>query len=107
MEEIAVDGSSLSWEPATGYPGGTTWKVFRRDSKNNPMTVLLKLPPGFAMDSHSHVFEEHHFVLEGEYVSMGQHYRSESYRVIPAHMEHGPFRSENGAIILIVWESCV
>ena len=38
---------------------------------------------------------------------MGRHYRSESYRVIPAHMEHGPFLSEKGAIILVVWESCV
>ena len=64
MEEITVDGSGLSWEPAAGYPDGTMWKVFRRDSKNNPMTVLLKLPPGFAMDSHAHVFDEHHFVLE-------------------------------------------
>jgi len=104
MYEILVNGSDLSWEQARGYQAGTMWKVLRRDSENQPLTALLKLPPGFEMNEHTHVMVEHHFVLEGEYESMGKRYCTDSYRVIPEHTDHGPFRSTNGALVLVVWE---
>lgn len=104
MEEISVRESDLSWEPAEGFSVGTVWKVLRRDSENQPLTVLLKLPPGFERKEHSHVFVEHHYILEGEYESMGKRYRAGSYRMIPKHSDHGPFRSETGAMLLVIWE---
>jgi quercetin dioxygenase-like cupin family protein len=67
------------------------------------MTVLLKLPPGFEMQSHSHLFVEHHYVLEGEYESQGKRFPAGSYRVIPRQADHGPFRSADGATVLVLW----
>lgn len=104
MKEITVNSSDLSWEQAKGYPAGTMRKILRRDSENEPLTVLLKLPPGFEMKGHTHVFTEHHYVLEGEYESMGGRYGVGSYRMIPRHTDHGPFRSGTGALLLVVWE---
>jgi anti-sigma factor ChrR (cupin superfamily) len=103
MEEVKVNASDLDWEPANGYPGETTWKVLRRDADNHPATVLLKLPAGFEIESHSHVNVEHHYVLEGAYESMGTQYPAGSYRMIPPHTKHGPFRSETGALVLVLW----
>ena len=106
MLEIAVNGADLDWEPATGYPDGTLWKVLRRDDGDNPLTVLLKLPPGFAMEGHAHVAVEHHYVLEGAYEAAGRHHGPGTYRMIPEHAEHGPFRSADGAVVLVVWQPC-
>ena len=105
MNETSIHAEDLSWEQAEGYPEGTMRKTLRRNSTGNPMTVLLKLPAGFAMDDHSHVFAEHHYILEGEYEVKGEHYRTGHYHVIPEHTDHGPFRSENGAVLLVIWES--
>ena len=104
MKEIIINGALLSWEPAEGYPSGTLWKVLRRDASHQPLTVLLKLPPKFEMTEHTHVNVEHHFVLEGELESMGQCYGAGSYRMIPGHTDHGPFRSDTGAQVLVMWE---
>lgn len=105
MTETSVNAADLPWEQAAGYPDGTMRKTLHSDSKGSAMTVLLKLPSGFAMDDHSHVFAEHHYILEGEYEAKGEHYRAGHYRMIPEHTNHGPFRSETGALLLVLWES--
>ncbi len=91
-----------NWEDATGYPEGTKRKVLR--DENNRKTVLLKLPKGFSMGAHSHITTEQHFVLKGEYSSDGEVYPVGSYQLFSAGDEHGPFKSENGALILVVWD---
>jgi anti-sigma factor ChrR (cupin superfamily) len=65
--------------------------------------VLLKLQPGWKMDAHSHVYAEMHYVLEGEYESGSTVYPAGSFRLIPAHTDHGPFVTTKGALILGVW----
>jgi anti-sigma factor ChrR (cupin superfamily) len=92
----------LHWEEADGYPKGTRIKTLR--SEEGAKTVVLKLPKGFFIDPHSHVTTEQHFVLEGEYESEGKIYHSGSYQIIPAHMDHGPFESKNGAMVLVIWD---
>jgi len=91
-----------NWEDATGYPEGTKRKVLR--DENNRKTVLLKLPKGFSMGAHSHITTEQHFVLKGEYSSDGEVYPVGAYQLFSAGDEHGPFKSENGALILVVWD---
>ncbi len=91
-----------NWEDAAGYPEGTKRKVLR--DENNRKTVLLKLPKGFSMGAHSHITTEQHFVLKGEYSSDGEVYPVGSYQIFSAGDEHGPFKSENGALILVVWD---
>lgn len=104
MKEVSVNASDLAWEQAEGYPNGTQRKVLLWGSANQPKSVLLKLPAGFDMPGHSHMFVEHHYVLEGEYESLDNRYRAGHYRMIPDHTNHGPFRSTSGALVLVVWQ---
>ena len=92
-----------NWEDAKGYQEGTKRKVLR--DEDNRKTILLKLPKGFKMGSHSHITTEQHFVLKGEYSSDGEVYPAGSYQMFSAHDEHGPFVSEEGALILVIWDS--
>lgn len=105
MNETSINPADLSWEKAENYPDGTMAKILRRSSDGSPRTAILKLPPGFVMDDHAHVFAEHHYILEGEYQVKGEHYYAGHYRMIPEHANHGPFRSDTGAVVLVIWES--
>ena len=57
----------LGWKQAKGYPRGTREKTLR--DEGNAKTVLLKLPKGFHMESHSHITTEQHLVIRGKYES--------------------------------------
>ncbi|MGA7838745.1 MAG: cupin domain-containing protein [Ignavibacteriaceae bacterium] len=92
----------LGWKHAEGYPPGT--KIKTLPIKVSAKIVLMKLPAGFQMDSHAHIYDEQHIVLEGEYESDGVVYSSGAYRLIHAHKNHGPFTSKEGAIILVCWD---
>jgi anti-sigma factor ChrR (cupin superfamily) len=102
MKKVTNIYEELGWEAAEGYPVGTLMKTLR-DEKNSK-TVILKLPAGFFVDAHSHVTTEQHFVLEGEYESEGNIYGAGTYQLIPAEVDHGPFKSDRGAVILVVWD---
>jgi anti-sigma factor ChrR (cupin superfamily) len=104
MGEVTINESELPWEPATSYQEGTLWKILRRDADGGPKAALLKLPPAFEMDAHAHLHSEHHYVLEGQYESQGRTFPAGSYRMIPAHANHGPFLSTGGALVLVLWE---
>lgn len=104
MMDVAVDTTRMPWEPADGYPDGTQWKILNRDENGNPTSLLLKLPAGFEMQDHTHVMAEQHFVVEGEYESRGNLYSQGFYQLIPGHTGHGPYRSQNGATLLVFWQ---
>ena len=103
MKKILNLFNDEHWEDAIEYPDGTKQKVLR-DNEKNGKTILLKLPAGFSMAPPSHVTTEQHFVLEGEYTSDGTFYPKGSYQIYYPHEEHGPFESENGALILVIWD---
>jgi anti-sigma factor ChrR (cupin superfamily) len=105
MKEVSLNYQEMEWEEAQAYLPGTLMKVLRRDEKGEPLTVLLKLKQGFEMEGHSHIGNEQHFVLEGEYESEGHIYEAGSYRLIPKEKTHGPFKSERGAVILVAWDA--
>ena len=90
------------WVEANGYPEGTKMKTLR--DEEGAKTVLLKIPKGFHMESHTHVCNEQHLILDGEYEIEGQAYSSGTYRFIESHKDHGPFTSKTGAMILVVWD---
>jgi anti-sigma factor ChrR (cupin superfamily) len=104
MKEAALNYQEMQWEKAPNYPPGTMMKVLRRDEEGCPLTIILKVGEGFKMESHSHVGIEQHFVLEGEYQSEGDIYQAGYYRLIPERTSHGPFHSEKGAVILVMWD---
>jgi anti-sigma factor ChrR (cupin superfamily) len=103
MQEVMVKTSDITWEPAANYPAGTSWKILDRGTEGEPKAVLLKLAAGFEMSAHSHIYAEHHYVISGEYDSQGERFRAGTYRVIPKHVDHGPFRSTQGAELLVIW----
>lgn len=102
MKKIKNFYDELNWENATGYSDGTKRKVLRDGDRGQ--TILLKLPQGFYMAPHSHITTEQHFVLEGEYHSGEESYPVGSYQIFSSGVEHGPFESKKGALILVVWD---
>lgn len=104
MEDIIINYEQMSWQKAEGYPEGTEIKVLREGKDGAARTALLKLAKGFDMEAHSHVINEQHLVLDGEYESEGKTHRAGTYRFIPKHTNHGPFKSTSGAIVLIIWD---
>jgi anti-sigma factor ChrR (cupin superfamily) len=92
----------MEWEEAVSYPSGTKRKVLR--DNGGIRTVLIKLPPGFRMSAHTHIFSEQHFVLEGAYETGGKEYGPGAYQYIPAHTDHGPYTSQDGAVVLVIWD---
>lgn len=102
MKNIINIYDQLNWDEANGYPKGTRVKVLRNE--NGAKTILLKLPKEFFIDSHSHITAEQHFILEGEYEIEGKIFTAGSYQLIPAHSDHGPFTSKNGALILVIYD---
>ncbi len=103
MNAISLNTNDLAWRPAEGYSAGAEEKVLCVGSGMEPRTILLKIPPGWSMENHSHIYTELHYVLEGEYESKGEIYPAGTFRVIPKEMEHGPFTTRTGAIVLITW----
>jgi len=102
MKNIQNIFDEFNWEKATNYPIGTLQKSLRDDE--NGKSVILKIPKGFKMPSHSHIYTEQHFVLDGMYTSDGVVYPRGSYQIFYTHEEHGPFESKNGALILVIWD---
>lgn len=90
------------WEVASDYPEGTLMKTLR--DNNSARTILLKLGEGFKLGSHSHVIAEQHLILKGSYTTAGVTYSAGSYKLYNAHEEHGPFESQEGALVLVVWD---
>lgn len=102
MLDVIVNCNSLEWQDANkGYPQGTQIKVLRDDEEGR--TVILKLPKGFRMEGHTHIKNEQHLILKGQYEIEGQVYSQGTYQLIHSDMTHGPFTSETGAEILVIW----
>ena len=104
MEEIAINYGKMKWTDAPGYPEGSKVKTLREGGPGEGKTFLRKIKKGFKMEGHSHTTVEQHLVLEGEYESEGKIYRAGTYRLIPKHKTHGPFKSSAGAVILVIWD---
>ncbi len=102
MLDMIVNCNAMEWEEAgDAYPEGTKMKILRNDKEGR--TVLLKIPQGFRLEGHTHIKNEQHFILKGQYEIDDQVYSQGTYQLIHAGMTHGPFTSQTGAEILVVW----
>jgi hypothetical protein len=104
MEEITINYEKMKWTDAPGYPEGSKIKMLREGGPGEGKTFLRKIKRGFKMEGHSHTTVEQHIVLEGEYESEGKVYKVGTYRLIPRHETHGPFKSSKGAVVLVIWD---
>lgn len=104
MEDYSVQASDIPWDLVHGPPHEMSRKILRSGPDGAPRVALIRLAAGFEMDAHSHAYAENHYILEGMYESHGREYPAGSYRFVPKHSQHGPFRSPSGALLLVVWE---
>lgn len=102
MKEIVNLYDDSGWQDAEEYPSSTKMKVLR--DEDGAKTILLKLPEKFYLPAHSHITTEQHFIISGEYKSEGKTYGQGTYQIFQPHENHGPFESEKGALILVVWD---
>lgn len=92
-----------NWEMAPEYTSDTRKKVLLDEGGSK--IILLRLPQRFNMAPHSHLMSEQHVILKGEYESDGKVYPEGTFRSFTAHQKHGPFKSENGALVLVFWRT--
>jgi len=99
---MIVNSNAIEWrEAGEGYPEGTKMKLLRDDDGGR--TAILQIPEGFKMEGHSHIKDEQHFILKGQYEIGEIAYRKGTYHFIRHGVTHGPFTSKTGAEILVVW----
>ena len=103
MRDVTLNINEVDWQEAEDYPPGTGKKVLSDGSDMTPRTILLKLPPGWQMETHSHRWTEQHLVLEGEYETGGKTYPTGTFRMIPPGTDHGPFTAKVWTLILVSW----
>jgi len=103
MKGMHAYADDIDWQTAEGYPAGAMQKVLHDGSDSAPRSILLKIESGWTMDRHSHVQAEIHYVLDGGYESHDEVYPAGSFRLIPAHADHGPFTTVGGAVVLVIW----
>jgi anti-sigma factor ChrR (cupin superfamily) len=103
VNAVDINANSLRWQPALSYPSGAEQKVLNQGGSVAPRSILLRIPPGWKMERHSHRFTELHYVIEGGYESGDKIHPAGTFRMIPKEVEHGPFATGKGAIILVIW----
>ncbi len=104
MKSLVYESEEMEWEETKDYPPGAKSKVLREGGASEGRTILLKLPPHWRMKAHSHTTVEQHYVLEGEYESEGKVFAAGSYQLIPKKTDHGPFTTQSGTVVLIIWD---
>jgi len=104
MEETTIKYEKMKWTDTPGYPEGSKIKILREGGPGEGKTFLRKIKRGFKMEGHSHTTVEQHIVLKGEYESEGKVFKAGTYRLIPKHETHGPFKSSQGAVVLVIWD---
>jgi len=111
-EEFYTLNMSEGWEVPPGYPQGIQQKIISGalDEKNQrgTRTRLLRFEPGvFTTAPFEHEYWEEVYLLSGDLTvgndahgNGGQNYLPNTYACRPPHAPHGPFRSEQGCMLL-------
>jgi len=103
MNAVCIKAGEMEWRPADGYGSGAEEKVLNEGDGVVPRTILLKIPPGWRMEAHSHLNTELHYIIDGEYESQGEKFLPGTFCVIPKEVRHGGYSTASGATILVTW----
>lgn len=103
MKEIVNLFENSDWYDAPEYSEGVKKRVLNDEKNANPL--FLQLPKGFYMASHASIAVEQQVILKGDYISDRKVYHAGTYKIFKAHENHGPFRSKNGALVTVIWDS--
>ncbi len=93
------------WEVPEGYPEGIEQKIINgsldEKQKKGTRTRLLRFKPGaFTTDPFEHEFWEEVFLFSGSLIVGEKTYEPNTYACRPPHVPHGPFKSEDGCMLL-------
>ncbi len=106
---LDMDGG---WETPKGYPVGIKQKILSgkldMDSRQGGHTRLLKFDPGtYTTVPFEHDYWEEVFVISGDLWvgndvngAGGERFGAFTYCCRPPHVAHGPFRSEEGCLLM-------
>lgn len=91
--------------PAGSRSDGLREKLLSADADGTAYTRLLRFDPGAESTpdgSQTHDFWEEVFIVEGDITDLrlGERFTAGMYACRPPGMEHGPWRSENGALMV-------
>ena len=103
-EFYALDLDS-GWERPLGYPEGLSQKILsghlNDTKKRGTRTRLLKFEPGaYTTEPFVHEYWEEVFQLSGDLSVGGEIFGPMTYACRPPGVEHGPFSSETGCLLL-------
>ena len=104
MVELTLYTPEMPWEPVSFFPGDAEVKILRTEAEGGARTLLVRLPPGGEISPHSHLGVVQHYVLEGEYETMGEMFGVGTYRLLPKHANVGTISTEKGAVILMIYD---
>jgi len=104
LEFFTLDLSS-GWETPPGYPQGIEQKILAghlyEEQKKGSRTRLLRFQPGaYTTQPFEHDYWEEVFQVAGTLTVGGKTFRPFTYACRPPHAPHGPFRSEEGCLLL-------
>ncbi len=111
-DEFYTLDMSSGWETPPGYPQGISQKIISgaldEENKRGTRTRLLKFEPGvYTTAPFVHDYWEEVFQLEGDMIvgndengNGGTSFPPKTYACRPPGAYHGPFKSENGCILL-------
>ncbi|GLY53309.1 cupin domain-containing protein [Lentzea sp. NBRC 102530] len=92
--------SDIAWQPATR---GVTERVLSRDPDTATLTRIARWEPGLETEGVlRHDFHEEVYLLEGDLtdLTLDQTFRAGDFASRRPGMPHGPYRTENGCVML-------
>ena len=107
----ALDLNS-GWETIPGYPDGMAHKILSgaldESARRGSRTRLLRFEPGvFTTEPFVHEYWEEVYLLSGDLIvgndahgEGGESFQPNTYACRPPGAFHGPFKSENGCLLL-------
>lgn len=99
---LADRADALSWQPFR--PGVEIHRLY--GDTTGPSAALLRYAPGAEVPHHDHMGYEHIFILSGAQRDQHQTYQAGSL-VINAPGTHHAVASDEGCLVLIIWEKPV
>ena len=96
---------STGWENIPGYPEGIQQKILSgsldEGSRKGVRTRLLRFQPGaFTTEAFEHDYSEEVLQVSGTLTVGGETFGPMTYACRPAGVKHGPFRSDEGCLLL-------
>ncbi len=100
------------WETPSGYPDGIEQKILTgsldEENKRGSRTRLLRFKPGvYTTEPFIHEYWEEVYLVSGDLIvgndadgNGGEKFSPNTYACRPPQAPHGPFKSENGCILL-------